>query len=141
MVVRVLAGDITRAWKRLRTLLGADDSIPAAILIEAACDVMETREKTEKTMKREDCVERCGGEELLFADGYDDCIIGVSMRKGVHIVVYDETKVVMKLANGGMTLEEAYEFFAFNIEGAWVGEQSPIFVDCMHDVENEDSEQ
>ena len=28
-----------------------------------------------------------------------------------------------------MTQEEANEFFEFNVVGAWVGEQTPIFVD------------
>ena len=27
-----------------------------------------------------------------------------------------------------MTYEEAYEFFSYNIIGAWVGEYTPVFI-------------
>ena len=36
----------------------------------------------------------------------------------------------------GMTQEEALEFFEFNVVGAWVGEQTPIFV-CLGDIDRE----
>lgn len=37
-----------------------------------------------------------------------------------------------------MTFEEAEEFFDFNVEGAYMGEKTPIWVDDeMFDVENE----
>jgi len=35
-----------------------------------------------------------------------------------------------------MTDEEAMEFFEFNVVGAWVGEETPIFVREMYDDEN-----
>ena len=35
-------GDTTRAWRRLRAFLEADESVSSAALIEAACDALET---------------------------------------------------------------------------------------------------
>jgi hypothetical protein len=45
------------------------------------------------------------------------------------IVVYDSAKVIdILIERDGMTHEEAEEFFSFNIEGAWVGEQTPVWL-------------
>jgi hypothetical protein len=35
----------------------------------------------------------------------------------------------MQLVSEGLTLEEAFEHFSFNIEGSYVGEQTPIWCD------------
>ena len=70
-------------------------------------------------------------EKLIKADGFDDCIIGVSHRYGEHfILAYDEEKVIKKLMKRDkMTREDALEFYNFNIIGAWVGKQTPIFIE------------
>ena len=64
--------------------------------------------------------------DLLFADGYDDCISSLTFRDGVFVVIYSADAVVAKLAQD-MSEEEAHEFFEFNIEGAYVGKRTPIF--------------
>ena len=67
--------------------------------------------------------------DLLFCDGYDDCIMGVVDRCGSNsCVCYDVEKIVSKLLKEGMTEEEAYEYFNFNIVGAYVGEFTPCFM-------------
>lgn len=72
----------------------------------------------------QDCYE---GFDLLFADGLDEAIIGVDtvqMR-----VCYDVDKCINILRNEhGMELDEAIEFFDFNIAGAYVGEQTPLYI-------------
>jgi len=70
-------------------------------------------------------------EELLLADGFDAALIGTGERCGQPtIAVYDREKCIEVLEKrDGMTQEEANEFFEFNVMGAWVGEQTPIFVD------------
>jgi hypothetical protein len=68
-------------------------------------------------------------EDLLLADGFDDAIIGVGYRcSRPPVVVYDRQKCIEKLVAEGMSIDEAEEFFEFNVVGAWVGEQTPIFV-------------
>lgn len=70
--------------------------------------------------------------DVMLADGYDDCIIGVVNRIGTPtVVLYDTEKIIMKLMEGGMTYEEAYEFFEFNILGAYVGEYTPAFLEII----------
>jgi len=74
--------------------------------------------------------------ELLFADGYDDCIIGIGAQWSKEgLVLYDRKKVIDKLMRDGMDYGEAEEFFEFNIQGAWVGEKTPMFVTRVEDIE------
>ncbi len=65
-------------------------------------------------------------EDVLIADGFDDAVIGIepmTMR-----VVYDIDKVIEILIEQGMDHDEAIEYYEFNIVGAYVGEQTPLFV-------------
>jgi hypothetical protein len=68
--------------------------------------------------------------DLLLADGWDDQVIGTAYTPGHGTrVVYDGDAIVRALVvRDGLTFEEAEEFFGFNIEGAWVGERTPIYV-------------
>jgi hypothetical protein len=81
-------------------------------------------------MEREQMMEILTDSEALTADGLDDCIIGIGERCSQSpICVYDRDKVIEKLTNrDGMTVEEAEEFFEYNIVGAWVGEGTPMFL-------------
>jgi hypothetical protein len=70
---------------------------------------------------------------MLKADGFDEAIIGqacVWRDKGMHnVLVYDAEKmrsILMK--RDGMSSEEAREFIEFNVEGAYVGVETPIYV-------------
>ena len=64
--------------------------------------------------------------EALFADGFDESIIGIDTKGRV---TYSISKIIRTLINrDGMTEEEAREFFDFNIDGAHVGEYTPIYI-------------
>lgn len=63
---------------------------------------------------------------LLKADGLDDAIVGVSTKE---IVVYSTKKIIkILMERDGMSYEDAIEFFYFNIEGAYMGENTPVFI-------------
>ena len=67
------------------------------------------------------------GYELLFADGFDDAICGVD-TVGVR-VCYDVDKCIEILVKEhGMDLDEAIDYFDFNVAGAYVGEQTPLYI-------------
>jgi hypothetical protein len=69
-------------------------------------------------------------EPLLYADGFADAIIGTGTRCGQPtLVVYSRTKCLQILMKQGMSAEEAIEHLEFNVIGAWVGDNTPIFVD------------
>jgi len=75
------------------------------------------------------------GSELLFADDYDSCIIGVSVGCHTGRVVYDIQKMVEVCMKGlESTEEEAWEWLEFNTFCAYVGENTPIFVDSDKDL-------
>ena len=77
-------------------------------------------------------------EEALTADGFDDAIIGIGERCGQpSLVAYDRDKCIQVLMDrDGMDYEEAVEFFDFNVAGAWVGENTPMFITLWQDVED-----
>ena len=67
--------------------------------------------------------------EMLQMDGYDDCVVGTVSRFGMGpVLCYDLHKVIAKMVADGMTEEEAYEYYNFNMIGAWVGEGTPAFI-------------
>ena len=64
------------------------------------------------------------GDDILFCDGFDDCLVGVARRYGMETVAaYDYDKVIATIVDGGCTLEDAVEHFEYNIIGGWVGEK------------------
>lgn len=67
--------------------------------------------------------------DLLFLteEEFDDAIIGVCERVGMCVVAYDAEKIV-EILSRSMTEEEAYEYYEFNILGAYVGEKTPAFI-------------
>ena len=71
------------------------------------------------------------GEDLgYFADGLDGAILGVDPSSSR--VVYSQAKVIEELISQGMDREEAMEYYYFNIEGAYMGEKTPIWVDDLY---------
>jgi hypothetical protein len=67
---------------------------------------------------------------MIRALGLDDAIIGVGQRCGdVNVIVYDSQKIVdILVERDGMDREEAWEYFEFNILGAYVGESTPMYL-------------
>ena len=69
------------------------------------------------------------GDDLLFADSFDNAIIGVSIGTDSRRVVYDTGQMVEILVQEeNFTEETAWEFLEFNTFCAYVGEQTPIYV-------------
>jgi hypothetical protein len=66
----------------------------------------------------------------LFADGFDDAIIGLGSCFHSFKVIYDKKKIIEILCQD-MNYEEAVEYFSFNIIGAYVGEETPVFLEDL----------
>ena len=90
-------------------------------------------------MLREDISEI--NPEALLVDGFDEAIIGMAERINLGpVVAYDIDKIIEILAKDmDSELDEdtktsmAYEYFEFNILGAWVGDNTPIFINKIED--------
>ncbi len=88
--------------------------------------------KAARQLVEDDLVELGGHEGVLFADGFDEALIGYVERFSgsegrVQVALYDRRKCIEILTQGGMGLEEAVEYFEFNVIGAYVGEYTPAF--------------
>lgn len=70
-------------------------------------------------------------DKILLADGFDNCLIGFTSNQGGNpVAVYDKWKMIKQLAKDMNSHDgEALEYFDYNIEGAYVGEFTPIYVD------------
>ena len=70
---------------------------------------------------------------MLKIDGHDNAILGPALVWGkdgtrTEVLIYDAEIIRDNLMGDGMTSEEAREFIEFNIEDAYVGEDTPILV-------------
>lgn len=70
---------------------------------------------------------------MLKIDDHDNAIIGPAMIWGpdnsrVGVLVYDAEIIRQNLTAAGMDPDEAREFIEFNIEGAYMGPDTPILV-------------
>jgi hypothetical protein len=67
---------------------------------------------------------------MLKADGFNEAIIGMCMdiATGEERLIYDANKCIDILIEQGMSDEEAIEYFEFNVGGAYVGENTPIWL-------------
>jgi len=70
---------------------------------------------------------------MIRAEGFDDCILGIAevwdSNTRVHRIVYDALEMIEVLVErDGMDHDEAVEYFEFNIDGAYLGKHTPIFV-------------
>lgn len=68
--------------------------------------------------------------DALLADGFEDALIGAVQRCGLGpIALYSQTKCIsILMKRDGMSFEEAMEYFDFNVLGAYMGENTPMFL-------------
>lgn len=69
-------------------------------------------------------------EGAVILDGLDEAIIGVTEEFGNNSrILYSKDKILNILCErDGMNIEEAIEFYDYNILGLYAGEQNPIFL-------------
>jgi len=68
------------------------------------------------------------GFEILKADGFDEAVIG--FEENDLRLIYSVAKV-LEILKKDMSTEDAMEHFDFNIKGAYIGPQTPIW--CFDD--------
>tara|TARA_R110000824_G_scaffold195638_2_gene378494 strand:+ start:807 stop:1103 length:297 start_codon:yes stop_codon:yes gene_type:complete len=74
------------------------------------------------------------GDDLLFADNFDAAIIGVSIGCDSGRVVYSTKKMAeVLMQDDNMSYQEAWEYLEFNTFSAYVGENTPIYVEELDD--------
>ena len=77
------------------------------------------------------------GVPLTLMDGFNDALMGVGMSFSQDkMAVYDYDKVIeILMKEHEMTHDEAVEYFDFNIIGAYIGKETPVFIkrDTQHE--------
>jgi hypothetical protein len=69
-------------------------------------------------------------EGAVILDGLDDAIIGIVEEFGNGPrILYSKDKILTILCErDGMSIEEAEEFYGYNIVGLYAGEQNAVFL-------------
>jgi hypothetical protein len=68
-------------------------------------------------------------ESVVFADGLEEAFIGIGYQFNTPIAIYSKSKTIQRFIGEGMDEEQAYEYFDYNVAGAYVGDNTPIFLD------------
>jgi hypothetical protein len=72
---------------------------------------------------------RLGEDEVvLLADGLESAFLGIGRQFTHPVAIYSYKKTIKCLKGMGMTIEDAEEYFDYNIAGAFVGDQTPVFL-------------
>lgn len=67
-------------------------------------------------------------EDVLFADGFDEAIIGFD--SSLWKVIYSKGRAIdILVSEEGMSEEEAVDFAEYNTFSAYVGEKTPLWVE------------
>ena len=67
-------------------------------------------------------------EKILLADGLENAFMGIGRQFTHPVAIYSYRKTIKILMKQGMDREEAIEYFDYNIAGAFVGDQTPVFL-------------
>ena len=65
-------------------------------------------------------------EETVILDGFYECILGIDTKQRL---IYDAEKIIKTLMDDNdWNRADSTEWFYFNIEGAYMGEHTPVFI-------------
>ena len=65
----------------------------------------------------------------LMADGFEEALVGFGTQFNRPLAIYDSNKCIdILVKRDGMTVDEAIEYMEYNVNGAYVGEETPIFI-------------
>lgn len=76
--------------------------------------------------KLKEILEAYPDASFMIADGFNEAVIGVCGDK----LVYSIEKIIEKLMED-MSEEDAWEYYSYNIEGSYVGEKTPLYVELF----------
>jgi hypothetical protein len=71
--------------------------------------------------------------EILVMEEHENALLGLAFRCGAVVAVYDRDAIVENLIVEGLTSEEAEDHVGYNIEGGWVGENTPWLLERLED--------
>ena len=76
--------------------------------------------------------------DLIVFEGLDDCILGIAWIFNTPIVAYDRQKVLTTFSETlDVGMEEAEEYYSYNVSGAYIGENTPAFIEYIEEAADE----
>lgn len=73
----------------------------------------------------DDIIRNFPESEFLKADGFDAAVIGLEEKSGK--LIYSARKIIQILIEEGLSEEDALDHYYYNVEGAYVGDLTPIY--------------
>ena len=70
-------------------------------------------------------------EPIMLADGFEEAFVGIARQFNKPIAIYHRDRCIKLLMRQGMSEEEAEEYFSFNVEGCYSGDQTPAYLDWI----------
>ena len=68
--------------------------------------------------------------DAKFADGLEDALVGYAVSEGRTLALYSSDRVIkILMRRDNMTVDDAIEFFEFNVAGSYIGPNTPMFHD------------
>ena len=64
-------------------------------------------------------------EDVLIADGFDDAVMGIEHNSSR--LIYSVSLCIEILMDEGMNMEDALDYFMYNVCGSYVGDLTPIW--------------
>jgi hypothetical protein len=84
---------------------------------------------SERLNIREELTEEWGQAFLFMSEpDYDEAIIGVVEKAGGESVIAYDTQIILSILERSMPIEDAQEFFEYNILGAYMGDKTPVYI-------------
>ena len=67
--------------------------------------------------------------EVMIYPEFEEALVGITTSAGETRVVYHREKCIDCLVEGGMSQLDAEEYFAYNVDMAYLGEATPVILD------------
>lgn len=68
-------------------------------------------------------------EAILLASGFEEAFLGLAWQFNTPFAVYDRSVCIRILMDrDGMSEDDADEFFEVNVQGSYVGKNTPAFL-------------
>ena len=79
-------------------------------------------------------VQRFADAEFLRADGFDEAVIGFEPNE--LKLVYDRNRMAnILIVRDGMSEDDAWEYLEYNVFSAYVGENTPLYIETEYKIE------
>lgn len=72
-------------------------------------------------------------ETVHLPDGMDDAFVGIARQFNIPFAVYSRTKCIKILLEEMDSLEEAEDYFNFNVASSYLGGGTPAFIETVEE--------